>query len=297
MNASAYIQKLKIAQEIVDKHNENLETSDRLQWDDILKLIKKMGGTTEDSLGEMTWEDIQDCGVPRLLSRSIAKVFREKETQIPPIVTKEILSQMTVAEILEYYDPNDERNIVTKALKKAANSEVNFIVFNENGKVDVAGSKKLWDIYRETEMHSPMSNLGGTPRTVYKIGETLPKLLDENPILEGRPLIDGCCYKSGVRWDDIPLEIKQFVRVIHEFMDDYPTNEIVAKILDFHEMLCKTSTNGTWKGTMEKLAKRYPNAWLSYQNMQDEKILPDLKIRTGKKLKKSNNPFGTHQEY
>lgn len=82
---SSYDHKVTAAQAIVEEHNSHIDDADsesHLSWDDILIKLKKMGGTTEETLREMTWEDIQDCGVPRILARRIAnQVFRQNDDE------------------------------------------------------------------------------------------------------------------------------------------------------------------------------------------------------------------------
>ena len=59
-------------------HNEATDDVDcKIDINNVIKKIKQHGGTTEDALRELTWEDLQECGLPKLLARSIANnVFR-----------------------------------------------------------------------------------------------------------------------------------------------------------------------------------------------------------------------------
>jgi len=55
------------------------------------KFIEKLtlyGGVADELLRQCTWEDLENCGLPRLLSRSVARVFRSNKVEPNPIIKK-----------------------------------------------------------------------------------------------------------------------------------------------------------------------------------------------------------------
>ena len=295
---SVYDRKIEEAQTIISEHNSKLaESQTQLNWDEILNKIVGLGGTTAETLSEMTWEDLEDCGIPRVLARRVAKVLRKKEEQTTKLPSKSALRVMGILDLLKLYDPaSDNNHLVQKELVSRTDSSTRFIVFNDNNTVDAELSHKLWKVFKDTGLEGPITNVGtGTPRKTYQIGQTPAKTLDENPLIEGRPLIDGCCDKSNINWADVPLFVRQFVRVI---IDETGSFGEVSDMQDFFERLDKMSkSSGGWAGVSPAMSSRYPESWVIFEELRDDNKLPSLVIKSGSKSKKSNNPFGSHQTY
>jgi hypothetical protein len=61
-------------------HAEHMKTPEvRKRMVDAGKFVGKLqvyGGLADELLRQCTWEDLENCGLPRLLSRKVAKIFR-----------------------------------------------------------------------------------------------------------------------------------------------------------------------------------------------------------------------------
>lgn len=80
--------KLRAAQQIITEFNDQMaaaKDSERgqnlpcVKYIDPEKFVEKLvvyGGVADELLRQCTWEDLENCGLPRLLARKIAKVFR-----------------------------------------------------------------------------------------------------------------------------------------------------------------------------------------------------------------------------
>ncbi len=73
-----YEKMIEMTKTIINTHNQNLPPELHLNWDEILLKLKKLGGTTSTALQAASWEDVESCGVPRILARQMAKAWREE---------------------------------------------------------------------------------------------------------------------------------------------------------------------------------------------------------------------------
>jgi len=77
---SSYRTKIKQLKELLANHNSQIE--DTKLWIDSAKIMENLyvaGGTTDYALKACTWDDLVSMGIPRLLARHVADVFRSKE--------------------------------------------------------------------------------------------------------------------------------------------------------------------------------------------------------------------------
>ena len=65
------------AREIVANHNKNVDATDQINFDNFVTNLKKDGGSTIDALQECSYEDLSKCGLPRILSKQVANIFRQ----------------------------------------------------------------------------------------------------------------------------------------------------------------------------------------------------------------------------
>jgi len=81
-----YSDKLWAADRLIREYNKQLDETEMpagvkpRQQVDSEKFIEKLvlyGGVADELLRQCTWEDLENCGLPRLLARKVAKVFRK----------------------------------------------------------------------------------------------------------------------------------------------------------------------------------------------------------------------------
>jgi hypothetical protein len=241
--------------------------------------IKASGGTTEDRLKGFSYEDILNClpsntnpaGVtikPIYLAKDIAKVFRDKvEEEKRPVGNKKA-DRMTLKELIENFDPEDFDNAVAKRLREIVKDN-KFIVYSSGRTVDIETTSKLL-----TEIKNGFGGLDnidvkGQTKKVYKLGELPNFLADENPLYPNRKLRpDGTCDQTGRSWEDVPLNVRQLIRVAID-IDELDVNiDLANNVIDM----------AIADDAFNKLRKRYRNSAVRFDELAETDNLPKLKV-------------------
>ena len=83
MTDAGYQRKLNEAKRLIDTHNylrKPCPDDTRVVYEEFVARLVAMGGTSEEMLGRVTAEDLQDvCGLPVLMARRLAEIFSEEE--------------------------------------------------------------------------------------------------------------------------------------------------------------------------------------------------------------------------
>ncbi len=288
----SYDQKIKSARQIVETHNENIDSSHQVNFDLFLAALKEMGGTSEETLKACSWEDLQECGVPKLLARKFAHLFRQdsdKGSTKSVYVSDKKAKSMTISELLERYNPRDVKNAVGKRLADVSDGK-RCIVFDNNGKVNVAVSEGL--INDSIDGHAELTStfIDGIPTPVYKVGERPDCYADENPLYPTRALRSGeNCDQTGRSWDGIAVIVRQLLYIARS-----QTNELKINSLDdAHAALDKAVSDNAEK----VIRQRYPKASLKFDESSSLGKLPVLKLKIGKECGQGNAPFGKNRTF
>jgi len=288
-----YQQKLDSARGILEAHNEKLKDSTaKIDIDQFFSKLEVMGGTTAEALAEATWEDIQDCGIPRILSRKIAVEWRVK---LEEAVAQKIVVQpsnpvdqalsMTHKELIQKYDPMDSKNPFGERLRELSEGK-RFLVFQQGEKLVDLSLKlflELEDYGEKTEVL-----VDGIPQRVYKVGDRPGRTADEHPLYPGIALRPGGISKKEINWSDVPLESRQilWIAVVKtKELDPSQYDEI-----DLHDIAARG---------LESLSQRYRKAAVRYQELKELGKLPALKVSLGNgdSSSKKNQPFlGTNRQ-
>lgn len=189
----------------------------------------------------MTWEDLQECGVPKLLARRIAnecfrtpiKTPKEKEFKIP--LTETRVAGMTVFELLRAFDPSGETNsFVTKRLTEVSFGKP-FIIYVDD-KVDVEASTQLLKEIRRKEPPRKYLDVGGVLREPKTATWVKTELFNENPLIPGTALReDDTCPTTGRSWKGIELKPRQII-----FLAVSKTHELsVATVTQIQDVMDK----------------------------------------------------------
>ncbi len=294
MCVSTYESKLAEAQEIVTGHNGRLpDDAERLDWATILKKLKGMGGTTSDALAAVTWEDLQDCGLPRILARQIAAGFRKKnEPSSKPLKTSAVAA-LNLRELVGHYDVSGETNsLVAERLVKESKG-LAFLVPNAAGDaIDVDRSVELLRELRDGHDPREFVVVDGDPRPVFRVGERLDWLADENPLFPGKMLSGQTCRETDRSWEGVSLETRQIV-----YLAAAQTGELDNSDLGrCHDILDMVLT----PDGQTRLRSRCPKAVYALKELTETGNAPTLKIRRKPRAggsSKLNDPFGTHRRY
>ena len=213
----SYLAKLAEIKGLVEAHNKEVGDS-QIDYEAFLHKLKKIiGATSESLLAEVSWEDLQECGLPKLLARQAATILREQaKPQLLMEGGQSNLSQkkvdrMSYQELLTAYQPTDA-NAVSRKLKELSGGQP-FIVFT-GSVVNVEESTKLLIELRRGFPARDFMVLHDKAVQIYAVGDSIGEMVEENPLYPGRALRpDGTCDQIGRSWEGVPTHIRQLLRV------------------------------------------------------------------------------------
>lgn len=297
----SYQDKMAAACQIVTQHNTTLGSdATPLDWDAIQAAIIKMGGTSEQALESATWEDLQECGIPKILARTIAAAFRKAappEKAGPPFgfrgsITTQRAAGLTYEALFTHYDPTGELNPAVFARLEELAGGNPVVIFDGTGKdADPTLSAKRLREVKDGHRAKDEIVVDNVVRNVYRIGESPTAFVYENPLFPGEMLRPGhICDTTERSWDGVPLEIRQTL-----YLAVSKTGELtISSPGDVHDVL-----DYVQNGSPERIAVRYPKATGLLRELKDAESAPSLRLKHGKKARQSaqaNDPFfGKHR--
>lgn len=296
-------EKFDAARSVVEQHNVVLGGESAVGYvnpDHFTNCIKLAGGTTEDRLKAMSYEDILHClpapanplGGPAIkpvgLAKDIAKIFRGKEdstnTNEPRPVSAKKADRMSLRELVEVYDPEESDNPVGKRLREISRGE-KFIVFASGRSVDVESTLKLLQEVKQSYPGRDTYETGGEIKEVHRVGDLPDNFVEENPLYRQRPLRpDGTCDQTNRSWNGVPMRVRQLIRVA---MDVGALKDIsIERVHDIMDMVMDVEA-------FSKFGKRYPNAVVEFKKLESLNKLPTLRLvlKIDKGAGRTNRPF------
>jgi len=280
----SYSSKIQSAKTIIENHNQN--ATKKVDFEEFRQKLEEMGGTTEGTLSQCKWEDLERLGVPTLIAREIAKAFRQSDLgDVGPsaYVSPKKAEMMTVSELLERYDPSDVENAVGQRLLKTSRGK-KCIVFLPDGRVNVEKSNSLFTDIKKGYPEQTIVQVNGIPAQVYCVGENPSAYAEENPLYPGQPLrSDGTCGQTLREWTSVPLAVRQLFSIART-----QTGELkIDSIDDAHDAIDLAISDQAEK----KIRQRYKNASVLFDQMQREGTLPLLRIPLSRTDGRPNDPF------
>lgn len=285
---SGYDSKIQRAEAIVSALNKIRST---VPEGELLRGIQTLGGINEEALTFLKEEDLteQIPSLPKLIARQIATIFQEKtkEKTEPKHISARKAERMRFEQLLGHYNP-EETNPVSQKLKELSKSAP-IIVFLPTGGVDVETSTMLLKEIRARLAPRPnsMIEVNGVYQRIYRIGENPELVYDENPLYPGLPLRpDGTCDQLNRSWRSIDHKVRQFL-----WLAVSETKEIHVTIDKAHDILDKALQ----PNCLKHFKQRYQETAIKFQELAEDEILPQLKIRGRKAYypNQNNNPFQT----
>jgi hypothetical protein len=228
-----------------------------------------MGAASEAALADCKWEDLTALGVPTLLARQIAGVFRQSSDTAPAAsISENKASRMSFEELFARYTPGEDNPITRKLAEQSRKQPV--VVFTDEGLVNVPVCVKLLQEVRSGLAGREVYVIENRPRPVYRIGERLDERFDENPLYPGRPLRpDGTCDQTNRSWADVPVRIRQIVFLAVKSRDLVVTHSEAHNILDIVVS----------EDAETRLTQRFPKAVMALEEAIRENTAPTLKVK------------------
>ena len=247
------------------------------------KKLQAMGACTDETLALASWEDLQECGLPKLLARQVAEKLRtpEKKADDDYLSPKKV-DRMRFEELIARYDPREDNALAHKLTQLSGSKR--FVVFMRDGTVDqVATLRLLLELKRGYGEVPVTLNSKGEPANVYKVGVVPNDELDENPIYTGRALrTDESCDQTLRSWKGISLGIRQLVRIALTQTHEASATSI-SDVNDLMDLIIGHDL--AW------FSLRWPKAWLAFSDLEVKGQLPRLKIKVGGSTGSVGHPF------
>lgn len=276
--------KLSSALALIQSHNDSIEDkADQIDPAAFQKKLKALGGTTEDALQECTWEDLENCGLPRILARKVATIFRAPTKPDPDFVSPKKAQAMAALYLIQQYNPDEPDSTVAKELNVRVGGK-KFVVFSGAGVVNVEKTHELYNEIMKRWPEREYVEVDGVARRVFRVGDGKTELAEESPIYAGRALRpDGTDDQLGRSWDGVSQVIRQLIRVAVT-----NTHEIGLTIKEAHDTLDMALLPEGEK----KLRQRCRKASVLLDELIEQGNAPKLKIaRNGATNARTNDPF------
>jgi hypothetical protein len=283
--------KLSSARSFLEQHNSSVgENGKKVDIDHFEEKLAELGGISEETLKMATWEDIESCGVPRILARKIADQFRMHDGPAPQpekiiVIDDDPVKQaanMTPNQLVEKYDPEYPDNPFGAKLKEVSEGQ-RFIVFNNDETVNVPVAQKLLQELRDDYPERASVVVDGDVHDVYAVGDRPNRYAFEHPLRPGQLLRPDGTSEAGCDWSNIPLEVKQLLYVAVKW-----SGEIHAPTQDEYDIHAYVQGKD-----YREVAKRYQKAALRFKELSETNQLPQLRIKLGRTSKKTKtqDPF------
>ena len=290
----SYDLKIQSARKVIDEHNGNVDKEDQIDFEQFTQILRKSGGSSEEALKAASWEDLQECGLPKIMARRLTYLFRQdgdgKTTKSTYISEKKVVG-LSYKELVERYNPKDVKNPVGKRLRDLSDGK-KCVVFNDDSKVNVEETVKLLEDIINGLPEVETAFVCNRPFPVYSIGERPDFYVEENPIYPGRPLRSNeTCDQTGRSWQGVLTDIRQLLNLTID------TGELaIETVSDAHDILDKVLSKDS---SIDSFRARYPEASKIYDEKSKIGQLPLLKIKVGEQgcTGNKNNPFGSNTKY
>ena len=193
------------------------------------------------------------------------------------------LEHIPTEQLLEDYNPNRSDHPITLVLKKRFGDNPVIAFKPDSTEVDIeATANYITDLDVGYAVEETVESQGELVR-LYKVGEVPHQVIEEDPMFEGYPLKRGRSTINRVKWLDVPIEERQFIRILVESNEIDPNDR-----RDIRDILDIAETDG-----IAGLKKEFPEAALTWRERKNMDSLPNLVMSMEQATRvNSQNPFG-----
>jgi len=288
----SYDQKIQSSRKIIDEHNANADI--KIDFEDFVKKLRDLGGSSSEALLAASWEDLQDCGLPKIMARRLTYLFRQtddqEEVKSSVYISSKKASMLSFKELVERYNPKDVKNPVGKRLKDLSDDNP-FIIFDDDNKIIFDETIKLLEDITNGLPAVETAFVKGRPLPVYRVGERPDFYTNENPIYPGRVLRSNeTCDQTGRSWQGVAIEIRQLLWLAVQETEEL----VISAVSDAHDIFDRVLSKNC---PLDSLRARYPEASKKLDEGSKIGKLPLLKIKVGEKGSLTNDPFGKNSTF
>ena len=242
----AYQNRIDAALALIDQHNaangveKEVKTPGHVDKEKFVRTLKAAGAVTEEDLRnfisrEKVCKFLSQCTFTVIPSEAVEPVVlaakvtealkgnKEAEAvQLPETkdggegkyISSKKAHRLSHRELVENFDPEELDSPVATRLKSLSKGEP-FVVYSDGRIVDVETTLKILSEIKAGHKGRTVIDVKGLPKKVYHLGEMPEAYAEENPLYPGRPLRpDGTCDQLNRSWAGVPLEVRQFLRVM-----------------------------------------------------------------------------------
>lgn len=283
-----YADRIAAVRQLIESHNATCDG--KIDFDAFLKKLSELGGVTEDTLAAATWEDLQEAGLPKILAKRAAQLFRQEELQKDEPKSSGKLKNMSARELIAKLDYTDPKSAVAVRLKQLADNK-RFLVIGEDGKLIEDLTLMLFSELDEFGEREYLIEKAQKFYPVYAIGEQPFKVTREHPLFPGQPLRPNGDSNNGLKWGEIPDNICHLLRFA--IVD---TKELRVGIGQFDQanyaseadLFLFAKNDNAW----QILSIRCPKARILYERRRPEKpLMVDMASYRKNDAAKPNQPF------
>lgn len=192
------------------------------------------------------------------------------------------LDDLGADELIPLYKPN-KNNRITEVLKKKFGNR-NIIAFKpDSSEIAVEETVNYLVDLEQGYPEEDAIEVEGELVKLYPIGVIPNQTVDEDPLYEGIPLKRDRSTVNRINWNKIPLETRQFFRILVGRRDVKPDDR-----LNLNQIIFKK---------LEELKTLFPEAYMEFRELKKNGDLPKLQISMTDATAKKNNPFGINRSY
>lgn len=296
-------EKINSAVALLTAHNQEVgDGPGKVDLEKFPKVLTSYGVSSSEDLKSLSWESLIDiidaCSVepkflikPKLLAQKVSGIFRSGSTESSQegdknsFVSEKKASKMSLKQLVENYDPEQDDSPIATRLKTLSHNEPFIVFVDDINTIDVANTLKLLTEVKKGMEGLKSINVGDTVKQTFRVGECPNSFVSENPFFKNRPLRMGeqeICDQTNRSLSGIDLDVRQFIRLAVE------KGFIQTNINSIHDTLDRALE----ENSLVKFKKRYPEVSILFDELFKQGTLPRLKIKQSAAQGGGNtNPF------
>lgn len=256
-------------EKVLQRSLEILDNEDMLTFGDLAKHFVSTG---------LAKTPVLRLSIKHLRGKESAESMSTKASETTEIsLIKEMItanrpkSEWSDEELLEKY--SREETDVIKILSDRTKGRPCIAFVPGTDQINKEISLKLVRIAKRQPTHEKFE-VNGILFKVYRAGLFPAQLLDESPFDIGVALVDGFCGKTGTNWNGVSQECRVLARILFHNVENGKLNNRDMKAI------CKESKSGA-----KDFRTLYPEAAMTYDELQTQDKLPKLRIAANADLK------------
>ncbi|MFA5312329.1 MAG: hypothetical protein WC375_03290 [Methanomassiliicoccales archaeon] len=196
------------------------------------------------------------------------------------------LADYGIDAIIPYYNPTNSNHPITRELKRRYGDKA-IIAFKPDS--NTVAIEETVNYATDLENGYPSENtimVDGELVRLYAVGQVPDQQVEEDPLFSGEPLKRGRSVVNRVNWEKIPVNIRQFCRLVVDAKEINVNDKFAVRKL-MEEAL---------KG-VDALKEMFPDVALAFREKSKENELPKLTMKMNDASRRKQNPFSINRQF